>query len=140
MKHSIWFNLGYCLLGVCVAFVIAGSVFAWSDHSGKASKSSVSALKAELDPGARAAYKAACDTAAQSAAGAGLVLTECKLVKPPKGQENPRLKGDEANVVLQVKESGGNYFIIEAVVTKAAYAAKALQVVAQPSKPVQTIP
>jgi hypothetical protein len=134
------FALGYGLLGVCVFMAVAGFVLALHDHSAKADRSAVSALQKEVSPGARAAYKAACDAAEQSAAGAGLVLTECKLVKPPKGRQNPLLKGDVAQLVLQVRESGGNYFIIEVVVSKEAYAPKALQVVANPSKAVQTLP
>ncbi len=135
---KVWFGVGYGLLGVVVAMAVAGFGLGLTSLN-KASKSSVAAVQNEVSPGANAAYKSACDATEQSAAGAGLVLTECKLVKPPKGTSNPRLKGDEATVVLQVKETGGNYFIIEAVVSKEAYAPKAVQVVAQPSKPVQTL-
>jgi hypothetical protein len=139
-RGNLMFAAGYGLLGICVFMAVAGFVLGLTSLN-KASKASVAAVRQEVDPGARAAYRAACDATEQSAAGAGLVLTECKLVDPgPKGQPNPQLQGDKATVVLQVKETGGNYFIIEAIVSKEAYQPKAVHVTAQSPKPVDTLP
>jgi hypothetical protein len=138
MKH--WqLAIGYGILGIAVFLSFAGFGLALANSHNKATKASVAALEAKANPGAQAAYKAACDATAQSAAGAGLVLTECKLTKLAKGQPNPQLQGDQAQVQLQVKETGGNYFIINVTLSKAAYQPKAVQVVAQPSKPVATL-
>jgi hypothetical protein len=121
MKH--WqIGIGYALLGVCVAMAVAGFVLGLTSLN-KASKASVAAIQKKLDPGAEQAFKDACAGQIQGAAASGVVLVECKLVKPKEVglKQNPELKGDRATVALSVRDTTKQNYVVIVILDKSTY-------------------
>ncbi len=121
MKNA-WFAAGYGLLGVAVAISVAGFVLGLSNLN-KASKASVVAIQEKLNPGAEQAFKDACAGQIQGAAASGVILVECKLVKPKEVglKHNPELKGDRATVALAVKDTTKQNYVVIVVLDKSTY-------------------
>jgi hypothetical protein len=123
--------LGYIIVGLALAAGVAGAVLGIANWNGKASKASVSAVAARVDPSKEKAVKAACTYAVSQAAASGLIASSCTLSKD-KGAYT--VKGDDAQVKVDVLTDQAR-FVLVIVLNKGVWQAQGLNVIkATPTK------
>jgi hypothetical protein len=116
--------LGYIIVGLALAAGTGGFVLGLV-NTGKASKASVAAVAAKVDPSKDKAVKAACTYAVSQAAASGLIASSCTLSKD-KGAYT--VKGDDAQVKLDVLTDQAR-FVLVIVLNKGVWQAQGLNVI-----------
>jgi len=115
------FGVAYAILGILAACAVAGVVLGVTATTQKASKTSVRRIEAKLDPSVREAIDSACAFVAKDANTQGVVISDCKLMKPDGGQVNPEVDGDNVKIALVVKDLKGEFYLVGVVMNKGIY-------------------